>query len=168
MTRYLLLAIAAGAISVATPVRAANRPHTGTENQNILVWTNNDLEQLHDRDLISIVGRANEGTSESEPSPQPYMKTEDPDWYAEQARRLRDELQRRKAQLIEYRQAIQDVESLKARKSGINLDESNIGITPGADIEILQHRVNEAQAELETLQDLARRNDIPPGTLRGR
>src|SRR5690349_24449363 len=111
MTRYLFVAIAVGAISVATPVRAANRPHAGAENQNTSVWTNDDLEQLHDRDLISIVGRANEGTSESESSTQPYVKTQDPGWYAEQAAKLRTELERRKAQLNGYRQAIQDVES---------------------------------------------------------
>ncbi len=52
MTRYFMVAIAVGAISVATPVRAANRPHAGTENQNTLVWTNDDLEQLHDSGLI--------------------------------------------------------------------------------------------------------------------
>ena len=50
---------------------------------------------------------------------------------------------------------------------GINLDEGDIGITPEAGIEILQQRVNEAQTEFDALEDLARRNDIPPGTLRG-
>jgi hypothetical protein len=168
MTRYLFVAIALGAISAATPLRAANRPHAGTETQNTLVWTNDDLERLHDRDLICIVGRANEGTSESQSSPQPYVKTRDRGWYAEQAAKLRTELERRKAQLNVYGQAIQDVESLKTMKAGINLDEGDIGITPEAGIEIVQRRVNEAQAELERLQDLARRNDIPPGTLRGR
>jgi hypothetical protein len=50
---------------------------------------------------------------------------------------------------------------------GINLEEGDIGITPESGIEILRQRVNEAQAELAALEDLARRNDIPPGTLRG-
>ena len=50
---------------------------------------------------------------------------------------------------------------------GINLDEGDVGITPEAGMEILQQRVEEARIELEALEDLARRNDIPPGILRG-
>ena len=50
---------------------------------------------------------------------------------------------------------------------GINLDEGDTGITPEAGIEILQQRANETQTELDALEELARRNDIPPGTLRG-
>jgi prefoldin subunit 5 len=95
------------------------------------------------------------------------VKTHDPQWYAEQATKLRDELERGKAQLAGYRRAIEDVESLKAMTGGIDLDEGDVDITPEAGIEILQQRVNEAQAELAALEDLARRNDIPPGTLRG-
>jgi hypothetical protein len=166
MTRYLLVVIAVGAISVATPVRAANRPRAGTESQNTLVWTNDDLAKLHGLNLISIVGRVNGETSDSPPLPQPRVNTQDPEWYAEHAAKLRAELELRKAQLNGYRQAIQDVESLKTMKGGISLDEGDIGITPEAGIEILRQRVNEAEAELEALQDLARRNDIPPGSLR--
>ena len=50
---------------------------------------------------------------------------------------------------------------------GINLDDGDIVITPEAGIEILQQRVNEARTELDALEDLARRNDIPSGVLRG-
>ncbi len=50
---------------------------------------------------------------------------------------------------------------------GINLDEGDIGITPEAGIEVLRQRVSEAKTELDALEDLARRNDIPPGALRG-
>jgi hypothetical protein len=49
---------------------------------------------------------------------------------------------------------------------GINLDGGDIGITPEAGIEILEQRVMEEQARLDALEDLARRNDIEPGTLR--
>ncbi len=50
---------------------------------------------------------------------------------------------------------------------GINLDGGDIGITPEAGIEILEQRVMEEQARLDDLEELARRNDIEPGTLRG-
>jgi hypothetical protein len=95
------------------------------------------------------------------------VETQDPAWYAEQAARLRDELERRQAHLDGYRQAIEDATSLKTVTGGISLDGGDIGITPEAGIETLQQRVNEAQAALDDLEDLARRNDIEPGTLRG-
>jgi hypothetical protein len=76
-------------------------------------------------------------------------------------------LNARRAQLGGYRQAIEDARDLKTMTDGINLDEGDVGFTPEAGIEILQQRVNEAQAQLDGLEDLARRNDIPPGALRG-
>lgn len=149
------------------PIRAADKPHAGSDRQSKVAWTNDDLERLHDLDLICIVGRVNEETLKSASPPQPYLKTQDPRWYAEQAARLRDELERRKAQIDGYRQGIEDARDLKTVTGGINLDDGDIGITPEAGIEILQQRVSEAQAEIDALEDLARRNDIPPGTLRG-
>ena len=99
--------------------------------------------------------------------PGPYVKTEDSEWYAAQAAKLRDELEGRRAQLREYRLALDDARSLRKTTGGIDLDEGDAGITPEAGIEILQQRVNEAQTELDALEDLARRNGVPPGTLRG-
>ena len=167
MIRHLCISVCLALVSAAIPLRAANRPHAGTDSENTLVWTNDDLERLSDLGLICIVGRIDEERPKSAPLPQPYVKTQDPERYAGQAARLRDELERRKAQLGRYRQAIEDARNLKTMTGGINLEEGDIGITPGAGIEILQRRVNEAQAELAALEDLARRNDIPPGTLRG-
>ncbi len=95
------------------------------------------------------------------------MKTQDPGWYAEQAAKLRDELERRRAQLGGYRQALEDARSLRKTTGGIDLEGGDIGITPEAGIEILQERLSETQTQLDVLEDLARRNDIPPGTLRG-
>jgi len=61
------------------------------------------LERLHVPGLISIVGRMNEETPKSAPTPEPYEKTQDPEWYAKQAAKLRDELERRQNQLRDYR-----------------------------------------------------------------
>jgi hypothetical protein len=167
MTRYSFVAIALGLISVAIPLRAANRPHAGTDSQNNLVWTNDDLERLHVPGLICIVGQMNDEAPESASPPGPYVRTQDPAWYAEQAAKLRDELERRRAQLGEYRQALEVARSLRETTGGINLEKGNIGITPEAGIEILRQRVSETQTEFDALEDLARRHDIPPGTLRG-
>ena len=167
MIRHLCISVCLALVSAAIPLRAANRPHAGTDSQNPVVWTNDDLERLHDLGLICIVGRMNDETSESVSLPGPYVKTQDPGWYAEQAAKLRDELERRRAQLGGYRQALEDARSLRKTTGGIDLDGGNIGITPEAGIEILQQRLRETQTRLDVLEDLARRSDIPPGTLRG-
>jgi hypothetical protein len=167
MIRHFYVCFCLALVSAAVPLRAANGPHAGTGSQTIKVWTNDDLERLHDLGLICIVGQINEETPKSASPPQPYMKTRDPEWYAEQAARVRDELERKRAQLDGYRQAIEDAQSLKTMTGGISLDGGDVGITPEAGIEILKQRVMEEQARLDDLEDLARRNDIEPGTLRG-
>jgi len=167
MTRHLCISVCLALVSAAIPMRAANKPRAGTDSRNPVVWTNDDLEKLHSLGLISIVGRMDEEPLTSASAPAPYVETQDPEWYAEQAARLRDELERRRAQLHEYQKALEDARSLRETTSGINVDEGDIGITPEAGIEFLQQRLNEAQMGLDTLEDLARRNDISPGTLRG-
>lgn len=160
-------AISMGLSTLAIPLRAANKPRAGTDSRNAAAWTNDDLERLHVPGLICIVGRTNEATPKSASAPAPYMETQDPGWYVGQAAKLRDELERRRTQLGGYRHAIEDARSLKTMTGGINLDDGDIGITPKAGIETLQQRVSETQSQLDALEDLARHNDIPPGTLRG-
>jgi hypothetical protein len=166
MIRYLH-AVTLGFVSVAVPLCAANRPHVGTDGQNAVVWTNDDLARLHGLGLISIVGRVNDETSKSESLPQSDVNTQDPSWYDGQAARLRDELGRSRTELDRYSQAIEAARSLETMTGGINLNDGDIGITPEASIEILQQRVSETQTQLDALEDLARRNDMQPGALRG-
>jgi hypothetical protein len=100
-----------------------------------VLWTNEDLERLRSLDLISIVGQAALVEDASATAlASPYVKTQNPEWYTKQAADLRDELERRQAQLRQYRQVLEDVRSLKNTTGGINLDEGNIGITPQAGI----------------------------------
>jgi hypothetical protein len=169
MNRYLpfSLAISMTLSALAVPLRAANKPRAGKTERATVLWTNEDLEKLRGLGLISVVGQAPEQATAAAAAPSPYLETQDPEWYAEQASKLRAELERREARLQEYRQALDDVRSLKTMTGGINLDGGDIGITPEAGIEILQRRVSEIQSELDDLEDLARHNDIPPGTLRG-
>ena len=56
---------------------------------------------------------------------------------------------------------------LRKTTGGVNLDEGDLAVTPEVGIEILERHVNEVQLEINELEDLARRHDIPPGTLRG-
>ena len=59
-------------------------------------------------------------------------------------------------------------EDLRTTTGGITLDEGDIAITPEVGIEILERHVNEVQSEINELEDLAHRHDIPPGVLRGK
>jgi len=167
MTRYFYTALTLGLISVAIPLHAAERPHAGTDRQNRVVWIKEDLDKLHALGLISIVGREDDERPASAPVPRPYLRTQDPEWYTRQAARLRDGLEYRQSQLREYRQALDDARSLAKSTGGMDLVDEYFAVTPEAGIDILQQRVNEAQSELDDLEDLARRNDIEPGTLRG-
>jgi len=162
------LAISMTVTTLAIPTRAANKPRAGKMERTAVVWTNQDLKRLRSQGLISVVGQpalVKDATAAALPSP--YVNTQDPEWYAERATKLRDELDRRQSQLREYRQALEDARNLREMTGGINLDEGNVGITPEAGIELLQRRVQEAQTKLDDLEDLARRHDILPGTLRG-
>jgi hypothetical protein len=167
MTRHAYATVTLALISVAIPLRAANGPHAGTDSPDKMVWTNDDLEKLHRVGLISIVGRIDEEMPTPASEPGPYVKTQDPEWYADQAAQVRDELEFRQDQLGEFRQALEDARSLRHTTGGINLGEGDLGITPESAIEGLEQRVNETQTDLDELEDLARRNDIPPGVLRG-
>jgi HEAT repeat protein len=148
-------------------VGSPNSNEQETDSQSTMVWTNDDLEKLHSLGLISVVGRIDKEKPTPATAPEPYVRTQDPEWYAVQAAKLRDELERRQTQLREYRQALDDARSLRKTTGGINLDEGDIAITPEVGIEILERHVSEVQTEINDLEDLARRHDIPPGTLRG-
>jgi hypothetical protein len=166
MIRHLY-AVTLGFVAVAIPLRAAKGPHVGTDSQNGMVWTNDDLERLHSLGLISIVGQIDQEESKPATARSEYVKTQDPEWYAEESARLRDELERRRAELDGYRRAIEDARSLETATSGIDLNGDDVGITPQAAIENLRQRVSETETQLDGLEDLARRNDMPPGLLRG-
>ena len=167
MTRRLSISLSLVLLSACSPLRAANKPHAmGASGANV-IWTNDDLERLRDQGLISVVGQIAEEATEAAAAPTPYIRTKDPQWYAAQAASVRAELESTQAELQDYIQAIQDARDLKTMTGGINLDQGDIGITLEAGIEILQRRVREAQSDLDALEDLARHNGIPPGTLRG-
>lgn len=166
MNLYMYICLSLVLVAWDIPLRAANGPHAGTERQT-KVWTNDDLEGLHGRGLISVVGQVDQETSPAEPAPAPPDLTQDPGWYAAQAASLRDELEHRQDQLREYVQALDDALSLRKSTGGIDLVGEDFAITPEAGIEILRQRVSDTQTKLDALEDLARRNDIEPGQLRG-
>ena len=167
MTRHFHYAFALGVLAFVMPIRAASPPHADAASHNSMVWTNDDLEKLHNQGLISIVGQNEKEKPKAAPLPEPYERTEDPVWYAAQAAELNEELERNKTKLSEYEQAIDDARSLRDTTAGISLGEGEFAISPEVGVEILERQVDRVQAEIRALEDLARRHDIPPGVLRG-
>src|SRR5215470_442417 len=159
---FLLLALLADGT-----LPAATKPQAGRASDST-TWTSEDLERLKNApDLISVVGQpAIEGQqSVDAPSSQPEIK--DPAWYAAQASILNTRLESEQAELRDFEQKLENAQELGTTTPGVNLDEADPGITPEATIESLRDRVRATQSELDSLEDLARRNDMAPGILRG-
>lgn len=162
-------------LAMAFPSRAAEkpRPAQGNQNQSKKVWSNDDLDQLHSRGLISIVGQqVSEAPTQPAVAPSeagfPVYNTrlEDPEWYARKAADLQAELDKREVALREQQTALELV-AKGITQPGIAMNKRNAGVTPEAGLAILQSQVLEVQNQLDELSDLARQNNIPPGVLRG-
>ncbi|MGC2291944.1 MAG: hypothetical protein WA450_08380, partial [Candidatus Acidiferrales bacterium] len=87
----------------------------------------------------------------------------DPDWYAQQ----RDTMQ---ARIDADQDQIQEIQQIEQNGDGISgaipLDKNAPGLTPYATVEILQNQVAQIEAQIDDLQDLARRNGIPAVAVR--
>lgn len=168
MRHYLSIRIVLVLFAAGGTLRAATQPHAGPAPEANGTWTNEDLQRLDKvPELISVVGQPSNDASQPVDGPPPHSRTEDPAWYAAQAASLNARLEAERADLRKFTRALDDARELKSTTGGVNLDEDDIGITPGATIEILQNRVRETQRQLGALEDLARENDIQPGVLRG-
>jgi hypothetical protein len=163
------------ALLIACSSQAAEKPRSaqGNQNQPKKVWTNDDMDQLRARGLISIVGQKLAEPATKAPAapaettfPVYASRLDDPEWYADKAADLQAELDKREAALREQQAAI----ALAAdgiTEPGLALDKDNAGVTPAAGVANLQAQVQEVQRQLDELSDLARQHDIPPGVLRG-
>ena len=163
------------AIFIACSSQAAEkpRPAQADQKQSTKVWTNEDMDQLRARGLISIVGQEPPASSAQAPasSPEPVYpvyesRLDDPTWYADKAADLRAELDRRGAALREQQTAIA-LAADRITQPGVALDKPSEGVTPEAGVQALQEKVQEVQNQMDELSDLARQHDIAPGVLRG-
>lgn len=156
------------AFAFSTGAAEKPRPAQGNQNQPKKVWTNEDLDQLHARGLISIVGpeyseaAAQPAAALSETAAPVYTsRLEDPEWYAEKAAELQAELDKRAAALQAQQFAIaQAAEGIT--QPGVAMDKPNAGVTPESGLDILQAQVQEVQSQLDELSELARQNNISP------
>ena len=170
MRAYPFLLAATLALLIAFPARAAEKPRAAQANQTRRVWTNEDLDLLRARGLISIVGQAPETAPQAAAAPsEPARYTsrlEDPEWYAKQAADLQAELDKRTAALQEAQMGL--AQAAKGNtQAGITFGKKNAGITPEAGIANLKASVQEIQSQLDELSDLARQSNVSPGVLRG-
>jgi len=177
MWNYRFQLTAAVIVLAACASQAAEkpRPAQGNQNQNKKVWTNEDMDQLRSRGLISIVGQetpqgsapATSAAVVAEPAGPLYeSRLDDPRWYADTAADLQAQLDKHEADLEQQRAALALAKD-RVTQPGLSLKQDNAGVTPEAGIENLQAQVAETQAMLDDLADLARAHNIPPGALRG-
>ena len=136
-------------------------------------WTSEEVEALREKGLISLVGQQPPAMASAEPAapnpgqaaplvPRP-VRALDPEWYAEQAEKLRAAIGANDAVSNLIRRELSNARYWEA---GINLKRENIGITPQSELEILDAHNREEQEKIAALWEKARRNGIPPGALR--
>ena len=88
--------------TVAIPPRAANKPHAGKAERTTVVCTKQDLKRLRSQGLFSVAGKSNNEEESFLGASPAHVKTKDPQWYADRATELREELGRGQTQLWNY------------------------------------------------------------------
>jgi len=166
---FPLAAVLALLIACSSQAAEKPRPAQGNQNQAKKVWTNDDMDQLRSRGLISIVGQEVTEAAPQAPAETTFpvyaSRLDDPEWYADQAAELQAERDDRAAALEQQRQALALAKD-RITLPGVAMNRPSVGVTPDAAIALLEARVQEVQSQLDDLSDLARQHDIPPGDLR--
>ncbi len=151
---------------LAAPSRAAGKPRGGKSETTKKVWTNDEIEKLRLRGLITFFS-VPEAAPEAPAARGPYDRAKDPTWYAEQSAKLQADLASAQAELRQHRKTLDDARNLKRTTGGIALEQDTIGTTVEAGTQILESRVHEVATQIDALEELARRNGFPPGVTRG-
>jgi hypothetical protein len=169
---FPLAAVLALLVACSTQAAEKPRPAQGNSNQTKKVWTDDDMDQLRARGLISIVGQDVTGTAThapaepAEPAAPVYAsRLDDPQWYADKAADLQAELDRREAALQQEQEALALAQD-GVTQPGVAMDKPSVGVTPDGALALFQAQINDVQSQLDELSDLARQHSIEPGVLR--
>lgn len=176
MRNFPLMLAAVLALLVACSSQAAEkpRPAQGNQNQPKKVWTNDDMDQLRSRGLISIAGQEPAAPATQAPAAQSETtfpvyasRLDDPAWYADKAAELQSQLDNRLAALQQEQQALALAKEDRVTQPGVAMDQPSVGVTPAGAVASFEAQLQEVQNQLDELNDLARQHGISPGILRG-
>lgn len=129
------------------------------------VWTNDDMQGLGGTSGVSVVGEAPAAPGRGNATAQPrgYVKEKDSNWYRQQLAPLRSELERLDKEIVRTREFINGEHTGEGR---LKVNVFSVPMNPADQIAQLEKRKATTQTKIDALEDLARRNDIPPGALR--
>lgn len=126
-------------------------------------WTNDDIDSLRANAPISVFSTpATLAASQPTVANPTYVKELDSNWYAKQIGAIQ-------LQMAESNATIRKIQGI--RKSGVGisnvipLDREDVGLSPEFTVQILQSQNHARKADLDTLEELARHNSIPPGEI---
>lgn len=154
LSMFTLAACFAASGSVQIPPKAAEKK----------VWTEEDLVAL--RGISPVMDSGSRAIGEAPragESSTRYTKFKDPRWYREKLEPLRAELERTHTELRRLRSALK---SGKGGTNGIDLDQDTEGINPESAITLFVRHRAEILRQIDAIEDLAQKNEIPPGELR--
>jgi len=171
MIRLALGVLVSLLLAVSATAGGAPKVKSDRPSQERKIWTSEGVEALRTKGIISLVGlqsaaAAAEETAATEKPSVPLarpVQEKDPEWYAEQVAKIREEIAPLDLEIRYIRSALA---SRRTVEGGINLDRENPGITPESSIWVLENRKRELAARLDALEDQAHRNGILPGALR--
>jgi len=138
--RTLSLSVFLSVCILAAPLHAATKPRGAKSDAAKTVWTNDDIEKLRARGLITFFTVPDEGPATPD-ADAPYDEAKDSAWYAKQAALLQTELASAQADLAQYLLTLDDAKSLNSLTGGVAFDKDPLGITPEAGIEIRERRI---------------------------
>ena len=91
-----------------------------------------------------------------------YSRTKDPSWYVKQISLLREEVEKIDVQVRGLRETLK---TGKGITSQMVLDQDTPGVSPEAQVQVLQQRRSQLEGQIDELEEEARKNDIGRGIL---
>jgi hypothetical protein len=141
------------------------RDVTGTRAEAKKVWTNEDLKNLRANSPLSLIGMEEglEASLQATSTQRPWIREEDPRWYAYEIGARRDSLDEVEGQL-------DNIAEIQKAGVGISdefpLDKNSPGLFLPGTVFVFESQATELESEIDALQDLARQNNIAPSAWR--